>query len=172
MPACVARKSSIVPLVCPAKKSPAPSALPGAPLLSSYTTSQVGCETEILLASTAKPAVCGEGMVILPVVPTVEPERLTPDVALVLELSVMDVELAVVEAEPPPRDALMPQPTSAPTISPATKIPTYMPAFDVVSADAAAFEAAGLAAGAAVVAGADFAPAAGCAGCDHDNEGF
>jgi len=153
-------------------------ALPGVPLWFSYTTSQVGCVTVTLVTATAKPAVCVLANTTLPLEPTVEPLRSTPAPApvelpavlpVLVELAVMLVELAVVEVWPPFLLVVMPQPMSAPMTTPATKMPAYVPMFEVEStvtveaAGACLADAAGLA-----VPLAGFA----AAGCDQDNVGF
>ncbi len=76
------------------------------------------------------------------------------------------VEVPVVEAVPPSREPVIAQPISAPTIRPATKIPTYVPVddvFETTGVDALFDEDA---------AGADLGAVFETGGCDHDNEDF
>jgi len=168
----------MLPLVSPEKKSSAPIALPGTPEWSSYTTNQVGADTDAFVTATAKPAGCGEATVMLPEEPSVEPPKSTPLVVLppvvapeLLEVSVIAVEDAV-EDVVVCRDALIPQPMSAPTIRPATKIPMYTPALEEDSGTL--FDTLGLlfAGAVGVLFAAGFAFCADAAGCDHDNVGF
>src|SRR6185312_15849809 len=112
----------MVPLVAPpaevGKKRVAPRAWPGAPLLSSYTTTHVALDTFTFEIATEEPAGCEAATVI--------PDKLIVELVPVAEVVLVLVPLVVVVAVPFEAERLltMPQPRSMPTMSPATKTPT------------------------------------------------